>query len=634
MIVGTAGHIDHGKTSLIRAITGRDTDRLPEEKRRGISIELGYAFRPVGSGLVAFVDVPGHERFVHTMLAGATGIDLALLVVAADDGVMPQTREHLDILRLLGVARGAIALTKVDAVEASRVSEARGEIAAWLAGTGEAAWPVFEVSTRTGKGVPELSAWIDVIAGEQGAADPASRFRLAVDRAFTLAGIGTVVTGTVHAGVVREGDEVVVAPSGQRARVRSIHAQDRPAKEGRAGERCALNLAGLAREDVPRGEWIQDADLANATTRFDAALRLSERETRVLASSSVVHLHHGSRDILARVAILDAPSASPGSRVLAGFTLTEPLPACRGDRFVIRDASAQRTLGGGRVLDIDPPLRYKRRPDRLARLAVLRDGTPAQALDALLEAGPVSPGRLACAWNLARGRIDAMLGEAGAHVAGPSAFPGAAWRRLRDAAVAAIGDTHAREPEMPGLERERLRRIVAPAIAPESFATLAEEMLAQGLVVRRGAFLALPGHKAELAGEERVRWEKVKPLLMDVPFGPPRVRDLAKATGIAESEVRTLLRKVARVGEVTLVAPDHFFLSDAVADLADIASQVAAVDGVARAAPFRDRIGGGRKVAIQILEFFDRVGYTRRVRDDHVLRRDNPWRPEAPVPAR
>lgn len=256
-----------------------------------------------------------------------------------------------------------------------RASEARGEIAAWLAGTGEAAWPVFEVSTRTGKGVPELSAWIDVIAGEQGAADPASRFRLAVDRAFTLAGIGTVVTGTVHAGVVREGDEVVVAPSGAAACA--------PSTRRTAPRRKAVPASG-ARSTWPASpartchgaSGSEDADLANATTRFDAALRLSERETRVLASSSVVHLHHGSRDILARVAILDAPSASPGSRVLAGFTLTEPLPACRGDRFVIRDASAQRTLGGGRVLDIDPPLRYKRRPDRLARLAVLRDGTP------------------------------------------------------------------------------------------------------------------------------------------------------------------------------------------------------------------------------------------------------------------
>jgi len=634
MIVGTAGHIDHGKTSLIHAITGRDTDRLPEEKRRGISIELGYAFRPAGTGFVAFVDVPGHERFVHTMLAGATGVDIALLVIAADDGVMPQTEEHLDILRLLGVTRGAIALTKVDAVEAARVREAHGEITAWLAGTVEAPWPVFEVSARTGQGVAGLTAWIDAAAGRDGEVAPPGRFRLAVDRSFTLAGIGTVVTGTVHAGLVREGDEIVVSPSGLRARVRSIHAQDRPAKEGRAGERCALNLAGLAKDEVPRGEWIQDAGLVNATTRFDAALRVSAREARTLTSSSVVHLHHGSRDVLARVAILDAPSATPGTEVLAGFALAEPVAACRGDRFVIRDASAQRTLGGGRVLDIDPPSRYRRSAERLARLAVLRDGTEPQALAALLEAGPVNVDRLACAWNLPRIRVDAMLAECGARVAGVSAFPAGAWGHLRESAVAAIGDTHLREPEMPGLERERLRRIVAPGIAAESFAVLAGELLAEGLAVRQGAFLALPGHKAELAGDERVRWEKLKPLLMDTPFGPPRVRDLARATGIAETQARSLLRKVARVGEVTLVAPDHYFLSEAVADLADIASQVAAVDGVARAAPFRDRIGGGRKVAIQILEFFDRVGYTRRVRDDHVLRRDNPWRAEAHAPAR
>jgi selenocysteine-specific elongation factor len=631
MIVGTAGHIDHGKTSLIRALTGRETDRLPEERRRGISIELGYAFLPLpGGDTLAFVDVPGHERFVHTMLSGATGVDMALLVIAADDGVMPQTEEHLDILRLLGVARGAIALSKVDAVDASRVAEARREVSRWLEGSPEAAWPLFEVSSRTGQGVAELSRWLLQAAEEIGERASEGRFRLAVDRAFSLPGIGTVVTGTVHAGRVSEGDEVVVAPSGRRARVRSIHAQDQPAKSGRAGQRCALNLAGVGREEVGRGEWIQEATLDNEASRLDATLRLSPREARALASSSVVHLHHGSRDVLARVAILDAPSAAPGAEVLAGLVLSQPVAACRGDRFVIRDAGAQRTLGGGRVLDIDPPVRHRRRPERLALLAALRDGSDGAALAALLAAGPVPVPRLVGAWNLEPARAEALLAGAGTRVAGGAAFAASAWRSLGEACLAAVGATHEREPEMPGVERERLRRIVAPGIPPEALAAVVDELLAEGRLARRGAFLALPAHRAELAPEERVRWEKVKPHLMDAPFGPPRVRDLAKLTGIAEAEVRALLRKVARVGEVTLVAHDHFFLSEAVAELADIASQVAAGEGVARAAPFRDRIGGGRKVAIQILEFFDRVGYTRRVRDDHVLRRDNPWRTEAP----
>jgi selenocysteine-specific elongation factor len=428
---------------------------------------------------------------------------------------------------------------------------------------------------------------------------------------------------------VRDGDEVIVAPSGRRARVRSIHAQDRPAREGRAGERCALNLAGISKEEVPRGEWIQGAALANGTTRFDAVLRISPRESRTLASSSVVHLHHGSRDTLARVGILDAPGAAPGAEVLASFTLPEPVAACRGDRFVIRDASAQRTLGGGRVLDIDSPARYRRRPGRLALLAALRDRGAGEALSACLASGPVAIGRLASGWNLEAERRDELLAAAGARVASGTAFSAASWQSLREACVAAVRAVHEREPEMPGLEGNRLRRIVAPALDADAFSALVGELLADASLARRGAFLALPEHKADLAPEERVRWEKVKPLLMEAPFSPPRVRDLAKLTGIAEPEARSLLRKVARVGEVTLVAHDHFFLSEAVAELADIASQVAAAEGVARAAPFRDRIGGGRKVAIQILEFFDRVGYTRRVRDDHVLRRGNPWRTEA-----
>ena len=637
MIVGTAGHIDHGKTSLIRALTGRDTDRLPEEHRRGISIELGYAFLPLEDGTtLAFVDVPGHERFVHTMLAGATGVDVALLVIAADDGPMPQTHEHLDILRLLGVSRGVIALTKVDAVDPARVCEARGEIARALEDSGQAAWPVLEVSSRTGQGVAALGARLAQMAAVAAVADKrgaGARFRLAVDRAFTLPGIGTVVTGTVHAGVVREGDEIHVAPGGTRARVRSIHAQDRPAREGRAGQRCALNLAGVGKDEVPRGAWIQGAGPSNDCERFDATLLLSPREARALASSTEVHLHHGSRDVLARIGVLDAPSAAPGARVLVSITPAVTLAACRGDRFVIRDSCAQRTMGGGVVLDIDPPVRHRRAPQRLALLGQLRDRDSTGALAARLEAGPMRIERLAGAWNLGTDERDALLTATGARLAAGWAFAPSAWHAVRQACIAAVDEIHQREPEMPGLERNRLRRMAAPKIEPDAFAIIVDELLDDGSLVGRGAFLAHPSHKAELAPTERVRWETIKPLLMQAPFGPPRVRDIASLAGIAEPEVRTLLRKVARVGDVMLVAQDHFFLSDAIARLADIAAELTQADGVARAAAFRDRIGGGRKAAIQILEFFDRVGYTRRIGDEHVLRSANPWRVREPLAA-
>ena len=637
MLIGTAGHIDHGKTSLIGRLTGRNTDRLPEEQKRGISIELGYAYVPLGAGaeapVLGFIDVPGHEKFVHTMLAGATGIDRALLVVAADDGVMPQTEEHLDILRLLGVAEGAIALTKIDAVAPERLAEVRAGLAAAL-GAPASGWPVFPLSNVSGEGVEALDHWLREQAAQQAAqhAERASdgEFRLAVDRVFTLGGVGTVVTGTVHAGRVRVGDEMIVQPAGRRARVRSLHAQDRPAEQGRAGQRCALNLAGLSREDVQRGDWVQAAALTNVSTRFDATLGLSSREAKALAQWSHVHLHHGTRDLLARVAVLDAERIEPGEERLVSITLDTPLAACRGDRFVLRDASARRTLGGGVLLDIAPPVRGKRRPERLALLNALHQRPGTAALGDWLAAEPVPVARLASDWNLRADEAQAALGRVQARVAAGLAFAPPRWAALRERTLEALAAAHAREPEMPGLEQNRLRRIVAPALSADVMAELIDELLAAGSAVRRGAFLALPAHKAELARDERVQWEKLKPLLMEQPYDPPRVRDLARAAALPEAAVRVLLKRVARVGEVTLVAHDHFFLTDAVARMADMVSELVATHGAARAAEFRDRIGTGRKVAILILEFYDRVGYTRRVRDDHLLRRPNPWREPAP----
>ncbi|MFY8121071.1 MAG: selenocysteine-specific translation elongation factor [Burkholderiaceae bacterium] len=644
MLIGTAGHIDHGKTSLVRALTGRNTDRLPEEIQRGISIELGYAYVPLaaaGAGAgerLGFIDVPGHEKFVHTMLAGATGIDLALLVVAADDGVMPQTEEHLDILRLLGVDAGAIALTKVDAVAPGRVSEVRAQLARWLAGSAAAAWPVFEVSSVSGAGIDGLRGWLHAQAARRPLPPAAGQFRMAVDRVFTLGGIGTIVAGTVHAGRVAVGDEVVIQPAGRRARVRSLHAQDQPAVEGRAGQRCALNLAGVAREAVERGDWVQAATLGNLAARFDAVLlpaaAAAGADGSRLRNDTTVHLHHGTRDVQARVAVLQEAGAGP---LLVSLTPAVPLPLCAGDRIVLRDAQARRTLAGGRVLDTQVPARGRRRADRLLMLQTLAATLPADpvaALRARLAYAALAQAELASGWNLAADECGRLVAAGGGGGGAGGGVDGGAGAPRGAHAPAAGGAPPEREPEMPGLEQNRLRRMVAPALPQEAVSTLVDELLAAGRLLRRGAFVALPGHQAELARDERLRWEKLKPLLMEQRFEPPRVRDLARDTGLAETEVRSLLKRVARVGEVTLVAQDHFFMTDAVQAMADIAGELAATHGAARAAEFRDRIGTGRKLAILILEFFDRVGYTRRVRDDHVLRRDNPWRaPAAAHPA-
>lgn len=637
MIIGTAGHIDHGKTSLIRRLTGKDTDRLPEEKRRGISIELGYAYLPVDEAstdpeaILGFVDVPGHERFVHAMVSGASGIDLAMLVVAADDGPMPQTQEHFDILRLLGVNEGLVVLSKIDAVDQSIADQSVAAISQLLSGTSAARWPLFPVSSVTGQGIEELRRHLFDRARAHHAGATAGHFRLAVDRVFSLQGLGTIVTGTSHAGEVRVGDEVrIMAPgqtdaSGRVARVRSIHAQDQSAASGHAGQRLALNLVGVAAEEAPRGSWVNGQALRNAVCRFDALLRVSVHAPRPLGQGLEVHLHHGALDVLARIHPLSAERLEPGDQGLVSITLDAPLAVCCADRIILRDSQAQQTLAGGHVLDTSPPHRGRRSPARLALLQILGDADVVTGITAAAAAAPMTLERLQTGWNLRPEEAGEIVARAGLVSAAGVLIHPEQWGQLRGKVILAVEETHLREPEMPGTEINRLRRVVAPAMDADAFAYLVDQLIADGLAVRRGVFLARPEHRVELSAPEHNLWRSIAPLLDESPFNPPRVRDIAKLVNIPEAEIRANLRRVARIGEVTLVALDHFFLTSRVGEMAKIVQELADQQGAVRAAEFRDRIGGGRKVAIQILEFFDRIGFTRRLRDAHLPRRSNPF---------
>ncbi len=627
MIIGTAGHIDHGKTTLVRALTGVDTDRLPEEKRRGITIELGYAYLRADDGAtLGFVDVPGHERLLHTMLAGATGIDHALLVVAADDGVMPQTREHLAVMALLGLPRGSVALTKIDRVDIAerpaRLARVRAEIDALLASTPLAGAPVFALSAATGEGLDALRAHLGDAARAVRSQDAATAFRMAVDRAFTLAGVGTVVTGSAVAGRVAVGDELVLMPGERRVRVRGIHAQNMPAERARAGQRCALALAGVAKDVVRRGQWVCDAGVALATSRIDVELALWPGESRALRSGAPVHAHLGTSDVMASVALLDRDALAPGETALAQLVLREPVGAWHGDRGVLRDASATRTVAGVRVLDPFAPVRHRRTPQRLAQLAAWRSDDRAARVAALLDATPagLDTARLARALGL---RADAALPLPDDAVRlERAAIAGAHAGALRRQVVERLDAFHRATPDEVGPDARRLKRLAAPRVDDAPWRHAIETLLSDGRIARSGHWLHLPAHAAVLGAVEERLAQKLLPALAEGGFDPAWVRDLARDTGATEPVVRQTLASLARRGQTFQVVKDLYYPAGTIERLAALARDCLQNPAGLQAASFRDATGLGRKRAIQLLEFFDRIGYTRRVKDTHLLRPD------------
>lgn len=627
MIVGTAGHIDHGKTSLVKALTGIDADRLKEEKARGITLDLGYAYSPMPNGeVLGFIDVPGHEKLVHNMLAGATGIDFVLLVVAADDGPMPQTREHLAILDLLGLSRGAVALTKIDCVPEERVAQARAEVESLLQGTALEDSTIFPLSAVSGAGVDALRHYLEQAASAIPSQPESGNFRLAVDRCFTLSGTGTVVTGTVFSGTVRVGDQLLLSPSGIAVRVRGIHAQNRQSETGLTGQRCALNLTGtdFDKQDVRRGDWVLAEPAHGPTQRLDVRLHLLAGADKPLRHWSPVHFHLGAVDVMARVALLEHDVLQPGETGLAQIVLDRTIGTLRGDRFIIRDQSASRTVGGGSVLDPFPPERKRRTPERLAVLATLERSTVKSVLQGMLEATPsgIDLHRFALSCNLNPVEFAALCRDVTMVVVEGTAFPIRVWESLRQAVLERLAEAHKQSPDMLGPNANSLRQIAAPRLARAIFASLLGTLRDEGRIMQSGPWLHLPEHRITLSPSDQIVWQKMAPRLLDQPFQPPRVRDLANTLKMDEARLRRLLQQLAAMGEVYRVAHDHYFMPQSVDQLAVIAREIAAAqpDGKITAALFRDKIGSGRKLAIQILEFFDASAITRRAGDAHHLR--------------
>ena len=634
MIVGTAGHVDHGKTALVRALTGVDTDRLPEEKARGITIDLGFAYLPGPAGnVIGFVDVPGHERFVGTMAAGAAGIDFLMLVVAADDGIMPQTREHLAIADLLGLRRGLVAMTKADLASPERRAVVEAQIRAVLGGTALARAPIVATSTVSGEGLDHIRRAIEDAGAEENLLRRDGRFRLTVDRGFSLPGAGTIVTGTVLSGSVAVGDDLSVAPRGIPARVRSIHAQNHPAEIGRTGQRCALNLAGIARTDVARGDVVLDPSLLAPTDRIDVLLRILPSEPKPAGTWLPVRFHCGAAEVAARLVPLAADAIGPGAQSFAQLVLERPVAVAAGDRFVLRDTSAQRTIGGGVLLDLRAPARKRRTPERLARLEAMRESEPERAVSALLDVPPFcldltgfcrdralaedAPETLASRLDLATLRVGHAV----------SALSRARWAGFMRSLTEELAGFHAENPDLQGIGIERLRLALQPRLERPVFDAVLVSLRHSGQVAVEGSWARLPGHVVRLSEADEAVWAQIAPMLCDPAerFRPPRVRDLAGRLGAAEPDLRRLLKMVGRLGRVDEVAHDHFFPRSTVCEMAGILRMLSA-SAPGRgftAAQFRDEVGTGRKLAIQILEFFDRHGVTMRRGD---LRRANPHR--------
>lgn len=629
MIIGTAGHIDHGKTALLKALTGQDGDRRREERLRGITIDLGYLYASLGeSDLTGFIDVPGHERFVHNMLAGACGVDCVLLVIAADDGVMPQTREHLAIVELLGIRRALVALTKIDRVEAPRVAEVRQQVEALLQAGPLAGAPIFPVSSITGEGIDALRAALIAQAADVRARSEDGHFRLAIDRTFSVTGAGVVVTGTAFAGRVKVGDELALSPAGRTVRVRGLHAQNQAAQEARTGQRVALNLAGdrLAVEQINRGDWLLNPELQAPTRRIDIEFTLLPGEARELRHWTPVHIHLGAQDVTGRIALLEGECLAPGGHVHAQLLLNAPAHAVHGDRVVLRDQSAQRTLGGGRVLDPFAPPRNRHRQARLAVLRALSGETLEDILPALLPSAinGLEPASLERQFN--RPRQTWRLLEEAVEIntrVGPRLFDRGTWDYLEQSLVAALQRFHETQPDELGPDRDRLRRYALPQLERPVYLALLEQALAAGKIEASGPWLHLPGHRVRLSEEEEALKARLWPLLESARFNPPWVRDLAGALDIEEDRVRHLLRKLSRIGELQQVVKDLFYPDATIRQLANQILDMERQAGVIRAAAFRDQIQLGRKRSIQLLEHFDRIGLTRRFGNERKIRPDS-----------
>ncbi|HUP18945.1 MAG TPA: selenocysteine-specific translation elongation factor [Gemmatimonadota bacterium] len=620
-VVGTAGHIDHGKTELVRALTGVWTDRLPAERERGISIDLGFAPLELGEGAppASVVDVPGHEGFIKNMVAGATGIDAVLLVVAADEGMMPQSREHLLVLTALGVERGVVAVTKADLVEPEWAELVAESVREELAGTVLAGAPIVVCSARTGEGVERVRAALgEAVAG----AEPARRahlpFRLPVDRAFGVAGVGTVATGTVWSGEVETGGVVALFPAEARrpvrpveTRVRSIQVHGAAVERAGAGQRAALGLAGADTASAGRGAVLADPSRPwRMVKRVDARCALASSAPRPLPRGARVRVHHATREVMARVWWYDRNTLEPGEEADARLTLEAPIVPAAGDRLVLRAYSPVTTIGGGTILALDPPReRGAARAERGRRLAEMADAPEEARLVLALEAaGGIGIPHAALAIETG---VEPGEPPAGIEIHGGRWFAASARVRAMERIERALAEHHAREPLQPGLPLEAARRAARPA-DPALVEAAIEALEREDRARRRGTVLALAGHRAQLPEGERELVARLQARLSEAALEPPETVALASDLRVETRRLRELLAHLEREGALVKLASDWYADAAAVERAREAVVERLEAEGAVEVGAFRELLGVSRKYLIPLLEYLDREGVTRR----------------------
>jgi len=631
LVLGTAGHIDHGKSALIKALTGTDPDRLAEEKARGITIELGFARLELPSGrTMGVVDVPGHERFVRHMVAGATGIDAVLLVIAADDGIMPQTREHLAIIDLLGIERGVVAITKADLVEPDWLELVREEVAALLADTSIEGAPVVAVSSVTGEGLDELRAALDEVAEEAPSRQAALPMRLPVDRVFTIAGAGTVVTGTMWSGSARKDDAVQLYPTGREARIRGVQVHGESVAVAHAGQRVAINLAGIEKHEISRGDIVAAPGTLSVSERFDVRFTYLgvPGEDKPFETGTRVHVHHGTREVLGRVLLMDAQEMAPGTSGFAQVRLEEPLAPRYQDRFIVRSYSPTYTIGGGVILDVMPPRRTTLAPHERELLKSLLAGDLSGAAVGLLasRAIPMTSAEVASAIGVQRSVIADQLNAASLErlkAGGDTYFvTPEALETLTGAIDRELRAFHQEEPSATGIPTAALRDRVDKRLSPKVFDALLEHAREAGVAAVASGRVGHPEAAVTArAVEDRAVGELAR-ILRSQGLTPGTTEELAAESGVELDVARRALLRLAEEGSVVRIGQGLHFAGEALDDARSriVELLTAHPEGVTAAA-LRDALGVSRKYAIPLLEHFDAQGLTKREGDLRVLRR-------------